>query len=66
VIYKRYHFFCEARACARTSLIVRSGERFSLVHVAALGAILIGAIVAGWVGLFALWWFGFRGRGPDA
>jgi hypothetical protein len=34
--------------------------------VAALGAILIGAILAGWVGLVVLWWFGFRGRGPDA
>jgi hypothetical protein len=31
----------------------------------ALNVLLIGAIVAGWVGLFALWWFGFRGRGSD-
>ena len=46
--------------------MVRSCGRSSLVRVAALSAILIGAIVAGWVGLFALWWFGFRGRGPDA
>jgi hypothetical protein len=46
--------------------MVRSCRRSSLVRVAALGAILIGAIVAGWVGLVALWWFGFRGRGPDA
>jgi nitrogen fixation-related uncharacterized protein len=23
------------------------------------------ALLVGWVGLFALWWFGFRGRGPD-
>jgi hypothetical protein len=32
--------------------------------VTALTVILFGAIVVGWVGLFALWWFGFRGRGP--
>jgi hypothetical protein len=32
--------------------------------MAALGVILIAAIVAGWAGLVALWWFGFRGRGP--
>jgi hypothetical protein len=25
--------------------------------------VLLAAIVAGWAGLFALWWFGFRGRG---
>jgi hypothetical protein len=31
--------------------------------VAALSVILFAAIVLGWVGLFALWWFGFRGRG---
>jgi nitrogen fixation-related uncharacterized protein len=29
----------------------------------ALSVLLMAAIVAGWVGLFALWWFGFRGRG---
>jgi hypothetical protein len=34
--------------------------------MAALGVILFAAIVAGWLALFALWWFGFRGRGPDA
>jgi hypothetical protein len=33
--------------------------------VAALGIILFAAIVLGWIGLAALWWFGFRGRGPD-
>jgi hypothetical protein len=46
--------------------MVRSCGPSSLARVAALSAILIGAIVAGWVGLVALWWFGFRGRGPDA
>jgi nitrogen fixation-related uncharacterized protein len=30
----------------------------------ALSVLLVGAIVIGWVGLFALWWFGFRGKGP--
>jgi hypothetical protein len=29
-----------------------------------LSVLLITAIVVGWVALFALWWFGFRGRGP--
>jgi nitrogen fixation-related uncharacterized protein len=29
-----------------------------------LTVLLLAAIVIGWVGLFALWWFGFRGRGP--
>jgi nitrogen fixation-related uncharacterized protein len=28
-----------------------------------LSILVLAAIVAGWVGLFALWWFGFRGRG---
>jgi hypothetical protein len=28
-----------------------------------LTVVLLAAIVAGWAGLFALWWFGFRGRG---
>jgi nitrogen fixation-related uncharacterized protein len=28
-----------------------------------LSIVLLAAIFAGWVGLFALWWFGFRGRG---
>jgi nitrogen fixation-related uncharacterized protein len=28
-----------------------------------LTALLLAAILAGWIGLFALWWFGFRGRG---
>jgi ABC-type transporter Mla subunit MlaD len=31
--------------------------------MAALSFILVAAIVAGWLGLAALWWFGFRGRG---
>jgi hypothetical protein len=31
--------------------------------VAALSVILVAAIVVGWLGLGALWWFGFRGRG---
>jgi hypothetical protein len=31
----------------------------------ALGIFLIAAIVIGWLGLIALWWFGFRGRGMD-
>jgi hypothetical protein len=31
----------------------------------ALNVILIAAIVLGWIALGALWWFGFRGRGPD-
>jgi nitrogen fixation-related uncharacterized protein len=31
--------------------------------VTALSVLLVAAIVIGWVGLFALWWFGFRGRG---
>jgi hypothetical protein len=30
----------------------------------ALSVILVGAIIVGWLGLAALWWFGFRGRGP--
>jgi len=29
----------------------------------ALSVLLIAAIVVGWLGLIALWWFGFRGRG---
>jgi len=29
----------------------------------ALSVLLIAAIVIGWLGLIALWWFGFRGRG---
>jgi nitrogen fixation-related uncharacterized protein len=33
--------------------------------VGALGIMLLAAIVLGWIGLAALWWFGFRGRGPD-
>jgi nitrogen fixation-related uncharacterized protein len=28
-----------------------------------LSVVLVAAILAGWIGLFALWWFGFRGRG---
>jgi hypothetical protein len=28
-----------------------------------LSVVLLAAILLGWVGLFALWWFGFRGRG---
>jgi hypothetical protein len=28
-----------------------------------LTALLLAAILVGWIGLFALWWFGFRGRG---
>jgi nitrogen fixation-related uncharacterized protein len=32
--------------------------------VTALSVLLGAAILVGWVGLFALWWFGFRGRGP--
>jgi hypothetical protein len=28
-----------------------------------LSVVLVAAILFGWVGLFALWWFGFRGRG---
>jgi nitrogen fixation-related uncharacterized protein len=31
----------------------------------ALSVLLITAIVIGWLGLVALWWFGFRGRGSD-
>jgi len=31
----------------------------------ALAIVLVTAMVLGYVGLFALWWFGFRGRGPD-
>jgi nitrogen fixation-related uncharacterized protein len=30
-----------------------------------LTVVLLAAIVLGYVALFALWWFGFRGRGPD-
>jgi nitrogen fixation-related uncharacterized protein len=30
-----------------------------------LSVLLVAAILIGWVALFALWWFGFRGRGPD-
>ena len=28
-----------------------------------LSVVLLAAILIGWIGLFALWWFGFRGRG---
>jgi hypothetical protein len=28
-----------------------------------LSVLLLAVILLGWVGLFALWWFGFRGRG---
>jgi hypothetical protein len=28
-----------------------------------LSIVLLAAILAGWIGLFAVWWFGFRGRG---
>jgi hypothetical protein len=28
-----------------------------------LSVLLLSAILLGWIGLFALWWFGFRGRG---
>jgi len=30
-----------------------------------LTVLVVLALLIGWVGLFALWWFGFRGRGPD-
>jgi hypothetical protein len=30
-----------------------------------LAIVLLAAIVLGWAALFALWWFGFRGRGPE-
>jgi nitrogen fixation-related uncharacterized protein len=30
-----------------------------------LTVLVVLALLVGWVGLFALWWFGFRGRGPD-
>jgi hypothetical protein len=30
-----------------------------------LSVLLLAAILIGWVGLFALWWFGFRGKGED-
>jgi cbb3-type cytochrome oxidase maturation protein len=30
-----------------------------------LTILVVVALLVGWVGLFALWWFGFRGRGPD-
>jgi hypothetical protein len=33
------------------------------VRVDPLSVLLLAAILIGWVGLFALWWFGFRGRG---
>jgi hypothetical protein len=29
-----------------------------------LSVLLIAAFLNGWIGLVALWWFGFRGRGP--
>jgi nitrogen fixation-related uncharacterized protein len=32
--------------------------------VTALSVLIGAAILIGWIGLFALWWFGFRGRGP--
>jgi nitrogen fixation-related uncharacterized protein len=31
----------------------------------ALSVLVVAAIVSGWLGLVVLWWFGFRGRGPD-
>jgi nitrogen fixation-related uncharacterized protein len=31
----------------------------------ALSVVLVAAIVLGWIGLGALWWFGFRGRGES-
>jgi nitrogen fixation-related uncharacterized protein len=30
-----------------------------------LTALVAVALLIGWAGLFALWWFAFRGRGPD-
>jgi nitrogen fixation-related uncharacterized protein len=30
-----------------------------------LAVVLVAAMVLGYVGLFALWWFAFRGRGDD-
>jgi cbb3-type cytochrome oxidase maturation protein len=30
-----------------------------------LTVLVVVALLIGWIGLFALWWFGFRGRGPD-
>jgi nitrogen fixation-related uncharacterized protein len=30
-----------------------------------LTVLVVLALLIGWIGLFALWWFGFRGRGPD-
>jgi hypothetical protein len=33
--------------------------------VTALSVLLVAAMVVGWLGLGALWWFGFRGRGSD-
>jgi cbb3-type cytochrome oxidase maturation protein len=30
-----------------------------------LTILVVVALLVGWIGLFALWWFGFRGRGPD-
>jgi hypothetical protein len=33
--------------------------------VAALAIFLFVVLVGGYVALFALWWFGFRGRGKD-
>jgi cbb3-type cytochrome oxidase maturation protein len=30
-----------------------------------LTVLVVVALLVGWIGLFALWWFGFRGRGPD-
>jgi hypothetical protein len=32
---------------------------------AILGAILLVVLVLGYVVCFAIWWFGFRGRGDD-
>jgi hypothetical protein len=31
----------------------------------ALNVGIVAAMVLGYIALFALWWFGFRGRGPD-
>jgi hypothetical protein len=33
--------------------------------VLALSIFLFVVLMAGWVGLAAIWWFGFRGRGTD-
>jgi hypothetical protein len=51
------------RAYGWSHRLKRSSARRTLTGVDPLSVLLLAAILLGWIGLFALWWFGFRGRG---